>query len=214
MMEKYRKKNNTRRLLTLTDKHDRFISAYVKNKHPDIYDEAHQVYTDLDQIYPQKRDLRKTQEFLHITQGVSDIYQRYYMDKSLKKTQEKLCTDNMMLQIPLLNLNQTSMGTPQESSDLHADETPTVTSHPDETSKDTPQESSDLHADETPTVTPHPDEALSIPNNVLEDVISELRKDPLLETYFSDFEMFDEGDLIHYSDEETPLEWELHNLGY
>ena len=198
MMEKNQRKNTTRRLLTSTDKHDRFISTYVKNKYPDIYDEAHQVYTDLDQIYPQKRDLRKTQEFLHITQGVSNIYQQYYTDKCLKKTQEKSCTDNMVLQIPLLNFNETSTGTPQESSDLHADETPTVT----------------LHADETPTVTPHADEALSIPNNVLDDVISELRKDPDLETIFNDFEMFDEDDLIHYSDEETPLEWELHNLGY
>ena len=223
-MEKNQRKNSIRRLLTATDKHDRFISTYVKNKHPDIYDQAQQVYTDLNQIYPWKRDLRKTIEFQRITQGGTNIYQQYYTDKHLKKTQEKSYTDKMLLEIPLLNCKQTSMDTPQESSDLHADETSTVTRQPV-----IPQESSDLHADETSTVTRQPvipqessdlhaDEALSIPNNTLEDVISELRRDPDLKAIFSDFDISDEDDLmqeiIHYSDEETPLEWELHNLGY
>ena len=234
-MEKHKQKNKARRLLTSTDKHDRFISSYFKNKYPDIYAEAEEFYTCLDQIYPLKRDLRKTAEFLHMTNGVTTIQQQYYKNKCLKKTKENHSTDNMMLHIPLLNYDETSThirqqinahtgetstvtGISQESSgipDVHADESSGIPDvHADE-SLSIP----DVHADESLSIPDvHADESLSIPDKVYEDLIFELRKDPHLKAIFNDFESSEEDDimqeLIPHSDEETPLEWELHNLGY
>ena len=241
-----------RRLLTSTDKHDRFISTYVQMKHPDIYTEAECFYTHLDQIYPEKRDLRKTAEFLHDTQGVGSVYQHYYRNRCHKKKTNS--PDNMMLKIQFLDQNQIPMGMLQRKNahasevpmvtdisstvpDVHADEPSSIPDvHTDESSTvpdvhaDEPSSIPDVHTDESssipdvhadePSSIPdvHADEPLCIPDNVYQDLLRELRKDPDLKAIFNEFESSEEDDiideLIPHADEETPLEWELHNLGY
>ena len=240
-MEKNKQKNTTRRLLTSSDKHDRFISTYVQMKHPDIYTEANCFYTSLDQRYPEKRDLRKTAEFLHTTQGIESMYQQYYINKCNKKKANS--TDSMVLRIPLMDQNQIPMGMLQQKNvhvnevpmvtdisstvpDLHADEPSGIPDvHADESSgipdvhADEPLGIPDVHADESSGIPDvHADEPLCIPDNVYQDLLRELRKDTDLKAIFSDFELSEEDDiideLIPHPDEETPLEWELHNLGY
>ena len=77
-MEPRQRKNATRRKLTVTSKHDKFISSYLKAKHPEVYNQADQLYVELDEKYPMKRDLRKTLEFLHVTAGINNINEYYY----------------------------------------------------------------------------------------------------------------------------------------
>ena len=72
-MESKQRKNTTRRMLTLTSKHDRFIASYLKAKHPQVYGEADEFFTQLNKLYPDKRDLRKTVEFLHATTGITNF---------------------------------------------------------------------------------------------------------------------------------------------
>ena len=240
-MEKNKQKNTTRRLLTSTDKHDRFISTYVQEKYPDIYTEANSFYTRLDQMYPGKRDLRKTAEFLHTTQGVKSMYQHYYRNKCNKK--KTYSPDTMQLRIQFLDQNEIPMGMLQQKNayasevpsvtdisstvpDLHADEPSGIPDvHADESSSipdlhaDEPSGIPDVHADESSSIPDvHADEPLCIPDNVYQDLLRELREDPNLKAIFSDFESSEEDDiideLIPHADEETPLEWELHNLGY
>ena len=104
-MDSKQRKNNTRRRLTATSKHDKFISTYFKIKYPQIYCEADHHYTELNERYPQKRDLRKTVEFLHITGDAYDFKELYYRNKLSKRTQQNPNNDNMVLRIPLLDNN-------------------------------------------------------------------------------------------------------------
>ena len=91
----------------LKAKQDRFISAYVKTKDPRLFMEAKDYYKQLDSIYPHKRDLCKTVEFLHMSTGVSSFSQYYYKRKQEKQDKEKQdkekITDNMVLRIPLMS---------------------------------------------------------------------------------------------------------------
>ena len=237
------RKNTTRRLLTLTSKHDRFISTYLKAKHPDVYSEADELYTELNKLYPDKRDLRKTIEFLHITSGIKNINEYYYRNRVSKKTEKNHITDNMLLEIPLLNQNtltnnqnESPMVIPQEIN-VHTDESPTVIPqeinvHTDESPMVIPQEIN-VHTDESPTVIPqeinvHTDESpMVIPDKIYEDLLRELRKDPDLHAIFNDFDLSEEDQAIPETvpeleniddilniDEQTPLEWELYTLGY
>ena len=51
---------------------DRTIASYLEKKYPEIYNEAVVFYNGLNQKYPTKLDLRKTEEFANITVTDSD----------------------------------------------------------------------------------------------------------------------------------------------
>ena len=199
-VEKNQQKNATRRLLTTKDKHDRFIATYVKIKHQDVYAEAYSFYTELDQTYPTKRDLRKTPEFLHRTEGIESMYDHYYQNKLNKKKNSQSAKDNMVLKIQLMAKSIGSLST-----DVHVDEIQTGSL------------STDVHVDEIQTGSLSTDEPLVLPDNVYQDLLNELAQDKDLKAILNDFEMFEEDiidELVPGPNEETPLEWELHNLGY
>ena len=190
-MESKQRKNTTRRLLTLTSKHDRFISAYLKAKYPEVYGEADEFFTQLNKLYPDKRDLRKTIEFLRITAGIKNLNEYYYRNKISKRLEKNHTADNMVLEIPLLNqntltnnqneeVNESPLVIPEEVN-VHANELPLVI--PEEVN---------VHANEPPLVIPeevnvHANEPpLVIPDHLYEDLIQELRKDPDLRAIFKD----------------------------
>ena len=56
------KKREARIKQRKNERQELFISDYVKHKYRDIYDEATQVYQILDENYPDKYDIRKTEE--------------------------------------------------------------------------------------------------------------------------------------------------------
>ena len=264
-VEKNQQKNATRRLLTTKDKHDRFIATYVKIKHQDVYAEAYSFYTELDQTYPTKRDLRKTAEFLHRTEGIESMYDHYYQNKLNKKKNSQSVKDNMVLKIQLMAKSIGSLSTDVHvdeiqtgslSTDVHVDEIQTgslsTDVHVDEIQTgslstdvhvdeiQTGSLSTDVHVDEIQTGSLSTNEPLVLPDNVYQDLLNELAQDKDLKAILNDFEMFEEDineltqdkdlkavlndfemfeediidELVPGPNEETPLEWELHNLGY
>ena len=124
-MENKQRKNTARRILSIKSKHDRFISGYVKAKHPEAYMEAEEFYMQLNKTYPDKRDLCKTIEFLRITAGVKNINEYYYRNKVFKRKEKNHTVDNMVLEIPLLNHN-TLTNNQTEEVNVHANESPLV----------------------------------------------------------------------------------------
>ena len=61
-------KNINRREETRRVRVERIISGYVKHCHPEVYSKAYEFYQHLNGIYPDKKDLRKTREFLMLIQ--------------------------------------------------------------------------------------------------------------------------------------------------
>ena len=257
-MDKNQRKNIRRRKLTQTHQRTQFIAAYTEALHPDIYNKADEMYEELKKLHPDKRDVRKTPQFLSLTTGTKSLNSYYYKKKVSKKTrQEKF--DNMVLTIPLekytdqlksINPDETSAST-LELKSINPDETSASTLeltsiYPDETSAST-LELTSINPDETnpPTVvltsinpdetnlstvvltSTNPDETNApageltsgiMPDHIYNDLLAELAKDPDLTNIFNDFDdILKEDDIIidyQDMDEPTPLEWELHNLGY
>ena len=75
---------------------DRVISGYLYHMHPDIYAEGLKFYNTLDSIYPHKKDLRKTAQFL-------SLQYRKPEGKTTKvqHVREKTVKDTFVLEIPL-----------------------------------------------------------------------------------------------------------------
>ena len=256
-MESKQRKNTTRRMLTLTSRHDRFIASYLKAKHPQVYDEADEFYMQLNQMYPEKRDLRKTVEFLHATTGITNFSEFYYKNKISKRVEKKHITDNMLLEIPLLGQG-TVTNNENEEENTHANEsheeenTHANESHEEEnTHVNESHEEENTHANESPSPLVIPEQLnthvseshLVLSDQVYEDLVRDLMKDPDLRAIFKDFDdvdisqedqpvssdqikpqnmKFELENLIQElcqdpdlnMDEPTPLEWELYSSGY
>ena len=223
----------TRRTLTLTSRHNRFIAEYIRVKHPAIYTEADELHSFLKQLYPDKRDLRKVPEYLQLTTGVKNINAYYYKNRVSKKVKDNNKYE-IVLEIPLLTANENPSATinPEKTS-VPAVDLPTMI--PEETSVPAldlptiiPEETS-VPAVDLPTMIPEEtnvptDEPTSIiPDKVYQDLLSEISKDPDLYAIFNNFDVSGKE---HESIEEltslqcesfeelTPLELELQNLGW
>ena len=80
-----------------------FMEEYVRVKFTEVYSEALNFYSTLDQIYPQKKDLCRTQEF-RSWRAALNHGNKNNKKKSTAVTRQAVQqpTDNMMLKIPLL----------------------------------------------------------------------------------------------------------------
>ena len=54
-----------------------FINAYVETKHQEIYEEAVAFYNHVNNIHPEKSDLRKTEEFKALKQGMTFVAKQH-----------------------------------------------------------------------------------------------------------------------------------------
>ena len=105
-MDRVIQKKAARHVRSKAARHDRFIAAYIMKKNKEVYAEAKQLYDDLDKKYPEKRDLTKTDEFLHKTTGYTSFYQmsrakaKYQVQKQKPDNQK---TKGMSLEIPLMD---------------------------------------------------------------------------------------------------------------
>ena len=93
-------KSEKRRQRDYGRRRDSFETEYVRTKYPKVYDEAAEFYNNLREEYPEKHDLRKTNEF------------KQWKSMQKKRKQEITGTpepppktDNMALRIPLWNTN-------------------------------------------------------------------------------------------------------------
>ena len=84
---------------------DRLICDYIRVRHPDIYSEAENVYNYLREKYPEKKDLRKLNEFESISKQDMDIpIKKYYIRKTKHYVpkERSVPKDNMHLTEPML----------------------------------------------------------------------------------------------------------------
>ena len=131
----------------------------MKAKYPKQYEEAEELYEQLNQRYPEKRDLTKTSEFLSATTNYStftDLYRhRYKMKKTNQKEKRTPETTEMVLQIPLMTANDIDMSTSSQGHNA------SMSANDDE-------------------------ESLSIPEDTYNTLVEELLKDPELRNVFND----------------------------
>ena len=162
--------------MSLKNKKDRFIADYIQVKFPQIYDEAKRHYDQLDAVYPGKRDLTKTVEFVYMTTGVTSLRQ-YYHKRRIEKTKNLLekepgINDIMVLKIPLFDAKASNKlgGSSHQQQETIDHEPP-----------------------------------LPIPDDLYENLLRELRNDPELYSIFNDMDMSGD-DSIDLSGEQQPNE--------
>ena len=207
------RKNIWRRMQTSKVRETRVITGYIEFKHPEVYQEAKEFYTELNNLYPGKKDLRKTNEFEWIKTGFPGVKQkRFYARKTpYRKNKEKKdnsktgeivdnsktgeIVDNMKLIIPLMDRSEKTV------------EQTAIETIP-KTNQEVLENVVDMSADKEIEVIIEPAEVIidpfpAIPDKALEDIIQGLREDPDLD------EIFNELDIDIEFDEESPLEREL-----
>ena len=104
-MDRVVQKRVARHARSVQSRHDRLVSAYLKKKYPKEYKEASQYYDQLNEKYPDKRDLTKTDEFLFLSTGYTSFYQKYRAQQECQKKKtgdDNQINDTMALKIPLM----------------------------------------------------------------------------------------------------------------
>ena len=84
---------------------DRVITGYIEKNYPQIYKEAEGFYDTLNNAYPDKKDLRRTNEYACMGVGCLTINKRYsrtIIPKKKRVENNVNLKDNMVLDIPLL----------------------------------------------------------------------------------------------------------------
>ena len=112
-MNRTEQKRTARHILAIKTRHDRLVTAYIRNKYPIEYEEAELYYQNLNLKYPNKRDLTKTTDFLHFTTGYGsfiDYYRARAEDEKTKNITQETHTveDNMSLRIQLMDNDDVS----------------------------------------------------------------------------------------------------------
>ena len=167
-----------------------FVKEYVRIKCVEVYSEAMNFYSALDQVHPQKKDLLRTQEFRSWRATFNNNNKKKSTAVTRQTVQQPI--DNMRLKIPLLPL---SSATPPQAS-----VEPTVQSQPE-----IPPETVDMTTAELQLVTPPEIGAettvempiemphdFEITDSRIQEIIAELNNDPDLNGIVNNFQI-DEG---------------------
>ena len=85
----------------------KFICEYFEGAHNDLFLEAHKFFKEVKQMYPEVKDVTKTQEFmLRVTPNVP--IPRYYQKRRANRPKP---SPLMQLRIPLMNMEELHVGT-------------------------------------------------------------------------------------------------------
>ena len=138
---------------------DQLMIAYIKIKHPTIYEEANQYYNTMNAIYINKKDLRKTARFKEVEADTT------------KRSSETVYHDNMILEIPLI---QPATKKPEET---------------DIATAETSEERMNLEAVDSifPDIAAAT-LVQELPADLIQQIIDELRADPELTTIMDNIE--------------------------
>ena len=167
-------KNIYRREETRRVRVERIISGYVKHCHPEVYSKAHEFYQHLDAVYPDKKDLRRTNEFLALMQEPARPVRT-------RHTRKKTITDNMILQIPLIQ-----QGERAEKTTTQPCETPAY--QHEITVETTVEEESSNQTEITKETTVETADLPPINDEILEEIMRGLREDPDIQNFFDDLD--------------------------
>ena len=221
-------------------KQNRVIEGYVFHNHPEIYKKAKALYTALDALYPGKNDLRRTQEYQQaIGKGTGkDKYKYKYLkrytatpqnqDETVQATNSPVVPANSPV-VPVIPYEETVQAT---NSPVVPANSPVVPVIPyDETVQATnspvvppnspvvpviPYEET-VQATNSPVVPANtPDTLPLLPDEVVNNIVKELMKEPDINTFFENFDTgFQETDTLYdpidmeINEGLTPLEKEL-----
>ena len=193
-----------RRATAARTREERTITAYLQKKHPEIYAEASAFYNHLNKLYPTKGDLRKVPEFKTLSWGKHGKLSKYvkteYPNIPVSKTTE--FRDNLQLEIELLPLEET----PTTSTQLVENPVPEpaqfcVLEEGTATMPDTTTSSDPVQiGEEIINTLSDPIQIGEIDEEIINQIIADLQKDPDIQNIFDD---------ILDVDEVTPLEAEL-----
>ena len=230
-MDAVEKKKKQRIIERINVRYNRVITSYVEAKYPEIYKEAREFYQELDMLYPEKSDLRRTNEFLRVKTGssIKKYYNRvnYYQinkkdnSKRSKNRKQQINMDNMELVIPLMTIpEKTNQATSEEaqiepSEVIESEEVQIEASEVIDMSEEgqievvveSEKETEAVEQPMTPAITCEP--LPPIPDDMITTMIEELSKDPDLKMIFNDFEYNNDSPVEFNYEEETPLEREL-----
>ena len=226
-----------RRLDAKRKRLERVMSGYIFHTHPEIYAEGVKFYNTLDTIYPNKKDLRKTPQFMALQQTIPP-YNIVEKSKVLQVTEKKRTVkDSFVLEIPLVKrktaVQQTSTITRamKTVATTSATETTATTSAPEtSTSTSATETVATTSATETAATTSAMEttadtnavvestgsgttDLLAVDDVTLQQIIEELKSDTCLYQFFNDMNYglsLDPELDIDISDM-SPLEQELLN---
>ena len=218
------RKNRWRRAEAAKKREERVITGYVQMKHPEIYKEAAGFYNLLNEKYPSKLDLRKTNEYEALRMPVSgETIKKYYTRKAypnIKKSVDvevhnpgKTYEGNMQLNIQLISAEPVNKPVNEEPT-TELQNTETVGVNEEQTTELQNTETVGVNEEPTANQDPliQPAEIIigetgtleatfnaEIPEGVIEEIMATLQEDPFLESCFMDIDI----------DESSPLEKEL-----
>ena len=172
------RKNIYRREETEKVRIERVVTGYVKYRHPEIYEEAYSFYNHLNELYPNKKDLRRSNEFELLKRGSFETMKKYYPRKTTVRR-----TDNMILNIELMSK------TTVESS-LEPEVTQQASTMPEVTQETVVETSTTPEAAEAAQETSMALDLPIVSDEELNRIISDLREDPDISNIFDniDFE--------------------------
>ena len=185
------RKKAYRREYATKARQDRTMIAYLEVKYPEVYEDAVKYYNTLNQKYPSKLDLRKTDEFYvlkstlngEISNSKSRRTYPNITEITLKSSRnDEMSTakithtpvnnpginDNMVLNIQLMQFPETPKPSDQEIEQTAAESS-------DQEIEQTAAESSDQEIEQT---------APESSDQEIERIMHELRQDPSLERFF------------------------------
>ena len=202
------RENEIRRLTTIRKNADKVITGYIKTMHPAVYGEAEKYLQDLIAEYPDKRDPSKTKRFKHMLRTKTNSEKHPARNKVVKM-------DSFRLQIELNDYTKrsnppaqssqaetTTSNTPAEVTIQSSQAEATTSSTPAEVTIQSSQAEVTIQstqaevtiqssqAEATTSSTPDPQDAslTVMDEGTLEQILADLREDPTIATFFSDFE--------------------------
>ena len=153
----------------------KFICMYFEHLHPELFRKAEDLYYEAKEKNPQVKDLTKTEHFMtSVTPSIP--VPRYYNNRNLKRknhTTQEVNGPQMVLEIQLQS----------PSTLLLTEPVPVPSTVP------VPPPLTSTEPDSAPSRQP-----LLIPENVYNDLLFDLQKDPQLQQILNDFTLGDELD--------------------
>ena len=178
-----------------------FVHEYVRAKFDKVYAEAMKFYSQLDQTYPDKKDLCRTTEFRKWRENVtkkSTAPTQQSAHEATAPTQQSAHEATLVLNIPLLSHPPSTVETTSTASELAPSEIQQSASTPPEIGAET--------IVEMPPPTPlETDDEIN--DRRIQEILAELRDDPDLNRIFGNVEP---NDQIDEGVELPTLEQEIH----
>ena len=233
-MDKLHRRRVTAAKRTSENNRNKFIVKYVEAIHGDIHEEAQQLYGEIKNKNPGRKDLTKTVEFMQKVTPFRSIPVYYYTRQkeskpARKNTKGTSSTTQMVLNIPLMEFTEMPATVMATSTTNDVEMSPSQPGDEQEEDREMPQPQPGDEQEDQPS-------HLDMPYHIYEEVLQEIRQDPELFQIFNDFNVPDhDGEnnddmwvnvLDHDGennddmwdsfviDEQTPLERELSRIGY